>query len=52
MKGSSIEEIEKKICKILNVNYNDFTNMTFTEQIKIRARYTKEISGLKFKQHK
>jgi hypothetical protein len=52
MKGSSIEEIEKKICKALNVDYNDFVKMTFKDQIKIRARYTTEISGLKFKQHK
>ena len=52
MKGSSIEQIEKKICKALNVNYDDFVKMTFQEQTKIRARYTTEISGLKFKQHK
>ena len=48
----TIEQIQKKICDALNVDYKEFLKMNWTEQNKIVRRYTIEISNLKFKNHK
>ena len=48
----TLEQINKKICAALSVDYNEFLKMNWTAQNKIVQRYTKEITGLKFKNHK
>ena len=52
MKMQTIEELNKKICDALSVDYSEFVKMTSDEKNKIVRRYTTEIKGLKFKNHK
>jgi hypothetical protein len=48
----TLQELNKKICEALNVDYKEFEKMTFEQRDAIIRRYTKEKSNLKFKQHK
>jgi hypothetical protein len=48
----TLQELNKKICEALGVNYDDFLKMKSDEQRKIVNRYVTEVKGLKFKNHK
>lgn len=48
----TIEELNKVMCEALGIDYKDFVKMNFEEQDKVRRRYTTEVSGLKYRQHK
>jgi hypothetical protein len=47
MNLSTLDNINKKVCKALNVDYKEFEKMPFAEQFKLIQKYNEQTSGLK-----
>ena len=45
--NNTIEDLDKKICKAVGVQYEDYKNMSLTEQSNVRGRYMLEVRNLK-----
>lgn len=44
---STLNDINKKVCKALNIDYKEFEKMPFGEQFKFIQKYNEQTSGLK-----
>jgi hypothetical protein len=49
--NNTLEDLDKKICNTVGVDYNDYKNMTIHEQSKVREQYMTK-RGYKHKKHK